>query len=233
MHVTINGQQVPVEAGMTILEAAERVGIHIPRLCVHESLTPPAICRLCVVEWEGARTLVPSCVGQVRDGAVIHTESERVRRARRTILELLASTVDLSEAPDLIAYAEELGADMGRFSEGERRQFPVYDDNPFYVRDYNKCVLCARCVQACADDLQFTYALTISGRGFHSRVDTFFHAPMPDTTCVFCGNCVAVCPTGALKAKEEILMEEGLAPDDIWQRKMAEKQQWRRAKRGS
>jgi len=149
-----------------------------------------------------------------------------VRRARRTILELLASTVDLSEAPELLAYAEEVGADLERFSDGERLTFPVYDDNPFYVRDYNKCVLCGRCVQACGDDMQFTYALTISGRGFHSRVDTFYHLPMPQTTCVFCGNCVAVCPTGALKAKEELLLEEGLSPEAIWQRKREEKRAW-------
>ena len=201
MHVIIDGQRVPVTEGMTILEAAEQVGIHIPRLCYHQSLTPAAICRLCVVEWEGARTLVPACVARVQDGAVIHTESERVRRARRTILELLASTVDLSEAPDLLAYAAELNADLDRFADGARREFPVYDDNPFYIRDYNKCVLCQRCVQACGNDMQFTYALTVSGRGFYSRIDTFYHAPMPETTCVFCGNCVAVCPTGALKEK--------------------------------
>ncbi len=210
MRVTINGQSLDVAPGTTILEAAELLGIHIPRLCYHPALTANALCRLCVVEWEGARTLVPACVAQVREGAVIHTESERVRRARRTILELLAPAVDLSKAPELQAYAESLGADLNRFADGEARTFPVYDDNPFYVRDYNKCVLCWRCVQACADDMQFTYALTLSGRGFHTRVDTFFHAPMPDTTCVFCGNCVGVCPTGALESKVEFAVEQGM-----------------------
>ena len=220
MRITIDGQTIDIAPDTTILEAAEQLGIHIPRLCYHPHLTANALCRLCVVEWEGARTLVPACVARVREGAVIHTNSERVRRARRTILELLYSAVDLSEAPELAAYAEELGVDPERFAGGERREFPVFDDNAFYVRDYNKCVLCWRCVQACADDLQFTYALTLSGRGFHTRVDTFFHAPMPETTCVFCGNCVAVCPTDALEAKVEFLVEEGVpVREAIWQRR--------------
>lgn len=223
MRVTIDGQTVDVPPDTTVLDAAEQLGIHIPRLCYHPHLTPNALCRLCVVEWQGARTLVPACVARVREGAVIHTNSERVRRARRTILELLYSAVDLSEAPELAAYAKELGVDPERFAGGERREFPLFDDNSFYVRDYSKCVLCWRCVQACADDLQFTYALTLSGRGFHTRVDTFFHAPMPETTCVFCGNCVAVCPTDALEAKVEFLVEEGVpVAEAIWQRRQGE-----------
>ncbi len=210
VHVTIDGQHVAVPSETTVLEAAETLGIHIPRLCHHPHLTDHALCRLCVVEWEGARTLVPACVAKVREGAVIHTNSERVQRARRTILELLFSAVDLSDAPDLVAYAQEVGADPFRFEGGERPEYPIYDDNPFYIRDYNKCVMCNRCVQACGNDIQFTYALTASGRGFHTRVDTFFHAPLPDTTCVFCGNCVAVCPTGALVGKMELEIENSL-----------------------
>lgn len=220
VSITINGLQARVPAGATILEAADDLGIHIPRLCYHPHLTPNTVCRLCVVEWEGARTLVPACKARVQEGAVIHTESPRVQRARRVILELLASAVDLSEAPELVAYAEAVGADFSRFADGERRTFPVYDDNPFYVRDYNKCVLCWRCVQACADDLQFTYALTLGGRGFHTRIATFFDNPMPKTSCVFCGNCVAVCPTGALKSKVAFLIEQGMnIPQALWEQR--------------
>ncbi len=220
--LTINGVTAQVPAEATVLEAADTLGIHIPRLCYHPHLTPNTVCRLCVVEWEGARTLVPACKARVREGAVIHTESERVRRARRVILELLFSTVDLSQAPDLLAYAQDLGADPERFADGERRTFPVYEDNPFYVRDYNKCVLCWRCVQACADDLQFTYALTLGGRGFHTRIATFFDNPMPRTSCVFCGNCVAVCPTGALKSTVVHFLDQGATPAEaLWRRRQA------------
>ncbi len=221
VRMRIDDQTVTVPPGTTVLEAAEQLGIHIPRLCYHPAMTANAVCRLCVVEWEGARTLIPACVARVREDAVVHTASPRVQRARRTILELLHSTVDLSEAPELLAYGEALQVDSTRFAEGHRREFPLYDDNPFYIRDYNKCVLCWRCVQACGDDMQFTYALGLGKRGFETHIATFFHNPMPDTTCVFCGNCVAVCPTGALKGKIEFLMEQGHSYDEA-----------RRAKRG-
>ncbi len=215
--LTIDGQTVRATPDATIMEVADAMGLSIPRLCYHPHLTPNTVCRLCVVEWEGARTLVPACVARVREGAVIHTASPRVQRARRVILELLASTVDLSESPTLLAYAQAWGADLRRFEAGARRQFPLYDDNPFYVRDYNKCVLCWRCVQTCADDLQYTYALTLGGRGFHSHITTAFNRPMPETTCVFCGNCVAVCPTGALKGKVAFLVQQGTpVPVALW-----------------
>ncbi len=206
VHMTIDGHSVAVPAGTTVLEAADALGIYIPRLCHHPHLTDNALCRLCVVEWEGARTLVPACVAKVREGAVVHTHSERVLRARRTILELLFSAADLSDTPEIVAYAQTIGVNPERFADGERIEHPIYDDNPFYIRDYNKCIMCNRCVQACGNDMQFTYALTVGGRGFHTHVDTFFHRPLPDTSCVFCGNCVAVCPTGALVGKTEIEM---------------------------
>lgn len=224
VSLTIDGHTVTVSAEATVLQAAAAAGIEIPHLCYHPALTPPAVCRLCVVEWEGARTLVPACVAQVREGAVIHTDSERVRRARRTILELLHSAVDLSETPEALAYSQALGVEPQRFADGERRQFPVYKDNPFYVRDYSKCILCWRCVEACGDDMQFTYALSLGGRGFHTRIATFFDAPMPETTCVFCGNCVGVCPSGALKGLEEYLLEQGADPVRLF----AEKQRFGR-----
>ena len=97
---------------------------------------------------------------------------------------------------------------MTRFAGGQSRQFDLLDDNPFYLRDYSQCVMCWRCIQVCAEDVQYTYALTWGGRGLASHVATFFDEDMPDTTCVFCGNCVGVCPTGALKGKVEASMEQ-------------------------
>ena len=106
-------------------------------------------------------------------------------------------------------------AEADRFPLAEKRTYEVLDDNPFYVRDYSKCIMCWRCVQACGDDLQFTYSLSLGGRGYQSTIATFFDAPMPETTCVFCGNCVAVCPSNALKGKTEFFLEQGLDYDQI------------------
>jgi predicted molibdopterin-dependent oxidoreductase YjgC len=139
----------------------------------------------------------------VAEDMVVKTDSDRVRTARRVILELLNSTVDLSEAPEIQRYMERYGADPERFEEGEKRTFDVFVDNPFYIRDYSQCVMCWRCIQVCAEDVQYTFALTWGERGFHSHVATFFDEDMPDTTCVFCGNCVGLCPTGALKGLVE------------------------------
>ena len=208
---TLDGQTVHAPAGSTILAAARAAGVEIPTLCYHPHLTANAVCRLCVVEVAGARTLQPACVAPVRQGMVVETETERVNSARRVILELLASTVDLHEAPEIQQHIERYGADVQRFTGGQRRAFDLLDDNPFYVRDYSQCVMCWRCIQVCAEDVQYTYALTWGGRGLGSHVTTFFDEDLPDTTCVFCGNCVGVCPTGALKGKVEYALEQSLA----------------------
>jgi NADH dehydrogenase/NADH:ubiquinone oxidoreductase subunit G len=205
--LTIDGRQVTAPAGTSILDAARAAGVEIPTICYHPSLTANAVCRLCAVEVQGARTLQPACVAPVTEGMAVSTRSERVATARRVILELLASTVDLHDAPEIQAQIARYGADPARFAGGERRDFPVLDDNPFYIRDYSQCVMCWRCIQVCADDVQFTYALTWGGRGISSHVATFFDEDMPDTSCVFCGNCVGVCPTGALKGKVEFKLE--------------------------
>ncbi|KPK10289.1 MAG: hypothetical protein AMJ56_08325, partial [Anaerolineae bacterium SG8_19] len=136
-----------------------------------------------------------------QEGMKIQTQSENVRIGRRTILELLASTVDLAEAPEVLQLMEEYGADSDRFLGGKKRESPVFDDNPFYIRDYNQCINCWRCVQVCADDAQFAFALNFDGRGFETKIGTFMGDGMMTTTCVFCGQCVGVCPTGALKPK--------------------------------
>jgi NADH dehydrogenase/NADH:ubiquinone oxidoreductase subunit G len=210
VNLTIDQNEISVPAGTTILKAAESAGIKIPTICFHDYCTANGLCRICVVEVKGARTLVASCVAKVTSGMEVTTHSERIDRARRTILEMLASTVDLSESPDIQVLMAEYQAMPERFPEARRRSPPLLDDNPMYIRDYNKCILCWRCVQVCAQDAQYTFAINFTGRGFETSIGTFYDKPMPSTTCVFCGQCVGVCPTGALKPKREWLLENGL-----------------------
>ena len=226
--LTIDDHSVTVPAGMTILKAAETLGEHIPTICFHAACTSNGLCRMCVVEVEGARVLSPACVAQVGEGMVVHTRSARVERSRRTILELLDSAVDLSEASEIQIMLEDYAADQERFPGAEPRAVPLLDDNPMYLRDYAKCVLCWRCVQVCAEDAQYTFAINFTGRGFETQIGTFFDKPMPETTCVFCGQCVGVCPTGALKPKREWLLEQGLTPDEIMQVTRTERKRKRR-----
>jgi NADH dehydrogenase/NADH:ubiquinone oxidoreductase subunit G len=208
ISLTVNGRTVRVPSGTTILKAAESIGVHIPTLCYHPELTANGICRLCSVEVVGARNLQPACVALAAADMVVNTETERVNTTRRVILELLASTVDLRQAPEVQQYIERYDAQRQRFAGGTRRSVSVMDDNPFFVRDYSQCIMCWRCIQACGEDIQHTFALTWGGRGSESHVATFYGDPLPDTTCVFCGNCVGVGPTGALKGKVEFQMEE-------------------------
>jgi predicted molibdopterin-dependent oxidoreductase YjgC len=167
-----------------------------------------------VVEVAGVKPLLPACLSRVSEGMQVATATARVERSRRTILEMLASAVDLSEAPAIQKFLDQYHADRLRFPEGDRRDVAVLDDNPMYIRDYAKCILCWRCVQVCADDAQFTYAINFKGRGFDTGIGTFFDKPMPETTCVFCGQCVGVCPTGALMFKSEHDMRETGAWDE-------------------
>jgi NADH dehydrogenase/NADH:ubiquinone oxidoreductase subunit G len=215
--VTIDGKPVAAPPGTTILNAAEKLGREIPTICYHEHCTANGLCRICVVEVEGVRPLLPACVSRVNQGMKISTASARAERSRRTILEMLASAVDLSQAPAIEKLMDEHSANRARFPGAARREYPVLDDNPMYVRDYSKCILCWRCVQVCADDAQFTYAINFKGRGFATGIGTFFDKSMPETTCVFCGQCVGVCPTGALKPKREWLLERGLSLEEIMQ----------------
>ena len=226
--LTIDGHKVTVPAGTTILKAAEFLGEHIPTICYHEACTANGLCRMCVVEVEGSRVLAPSCVAQAQADMTVSTRSPRVERSRRTILEMLASTVDLSDAPPIQAMLDDYTADPARFPAAHRREVPFLDDNPMYMRDYSKCVLCWRCVQVCADDAQYTYAINFTGRGFETMIGTFFDKPMPATTCVFCGQCVGVCPTGALKAKRQWLLEQGLTADEIMQATRTERRKRKR-----
>jgi NADH dehydrogenase/NADH:ubiquinone oxidoreductase subunit G len=213
--LTIDDRTVEAPADATVLEAAQAAGIDIPTLCHHSHLTPPAVCRLCVVEWEGRRTLQPACVTPVQQDAVIHTRSPRVETARRTLLEMLATAVDLSDAPELQAMMRDYDARPERFGDDlARREHEVIIDNSFFIRDYDKCVLCWRCVEACGVDMEHAFALGFSGRGFETSIATFFERPMPETTCVFCGNCVGVCPTGALKDRRVYELELALLAEE-------------------
>lgn len=215
--LTIDDLEITTEAGTTILNAAKQNGIDVPHVCYHEALTPPAVCRVCVVEVEKARVLQAACVAQCGAGMIVHTRSERVERSRRTILEMLNSAVNLSEAPEILPMLDDYKADRDRFPDGEKRDIEVKDDNPFYLRDYSQCVMCWRCVEVCAEDGQFAFALSYGGRGFESHISTFMDTPLPESTCVFCGQCVGVCPTGALKPKAQWGLEQGMTNDEIWQ----------------
>jgi len=211
--LTIDGQEITVPNGTTILEATTMSGVKIPVICYHPHLTANGLCRLCAVD-VGWRIQAAACVTVCTDGMEVRTNSDEVVRARRTILELLASTVNLEEAPDIQALIDEYDADRTRFEDGKRREPPIYDDNPFYIRDYSQCINCWRCVQVCADDAQYAFALSFSGRGFETTIATFMDRGMTDTTCVFCGQCVGVCPTGALKPIRQSLIEMGKNPNE-------------------
>jgi len=204
VSLTIDGRAVSVPEGTTILSACAAIGVAIPTLCFLETLKPVNVCRLCVVEVEGARVLVPSCSRAVEAGMIVQTRSPRVMRARRLVLELLASSVDLSTTPGMAGLLEEYECRPERFGpDAATVAQPVKIDNDLYVRDYGKCVLCYKCVEACGTDHQNTFAIAVAGRGFDAHISTEFAVALPDSACVYCGNCIAVCPTGALMSRRE------------------------------
>jgi len=186
VRLTIDGKEVSVSKGTTILEAARSIGIDIPHLCYGDGLSPTADCRLCVVEVSGGKNLVPSCAYPAASNMVIQTKSERVLKAK-------------SGACELERYAYELGVATSRF-QGEKHDYPLDETNPFFVRDYNKCILCERCVKACSD-VQFVEAIDFAHRGFNAKVTAPYDRSLLESTCIFCGQCVAACPVGALVEK--------------------------------
>ena len=231
VELTIDGDAVTVPRGTTILEACRSRGVDTPTLCYLENLTPVNVCRVCVVEVEGSRVLVPACSRPVEPKMKVSTDSERVRLSRRVVLEFLASSVDLSYASDDVRrWMERYGAEPARYGPaappaeaGERDGAlpghhhapdgaaatastvaqPVKIDNELYVRDYARCILCYKCVQACGVEAQNTFAIAVAGRGFDARISTELATPLPESACVYCGNCVEVCPTGALMFRSE------------------------------
>jgi predicted molibdopterin-dependent oxidoreductase YjgC len=203
--LTIDGREISVSEGATILTACRAAGIDTPTLCYLDTLTPVNVCRVCVVEVEGSRTLVPACSRPAESKMVVHTNSERVRHSRRLVLELLGSSVDVSlTSPEIRAHMQAYGARPARFggSAASVAQ-PVKVDNDLYVRDYSRCILCYKCVEACGTDAQNTFAIAVAGRGFGARISTEFDQPLTNSACVYCGNCIGVCPTGALMFKAE------------------------------
>ena len=202
--VRIDGSNVTVDEGATILSACTKAGIDTPTICYAENLTPVNACRVCVVEVEGNRTLVPSCSRPAEAGMEIQTDSERVRHSRKMVLEFLGTANDLSEAPEINQWSEAYGVDTTRYAEGAARvDQPVKIQDHLYIRDYDKCVLCYKCVDACGEEAQFTFAIAMSGRGFDNQISTEFDVTLPDSACVYCGNCIGVCPTNALQFKTE------------------------------
>ena len=233
IELAVDGRPVRVPEGTTVLEACRKAGVDTPTLCYLETLTPVNVCRVCVVEVEGSRALVPACSRAAEAGMVVHTDSDRVQLSRKVVLEFLASSVDVSLAPGMAGYLERYGADPARFGpaqppaeEGERDRRhaghhsepdgrasatiaqPVKIDNDLYVRDYSRCILCYKCVEACGVDAQNTFAIAVAGRGFDARISTEFAVPLTESACVYCGNCIGVCPTGALMPKREFDMRE-------------------------
>jgi predicted molibdopterin-dependent oxidoreductase YjgC len=226
IELEIDGSPVTVPEGSTILDACNAAGIDTPTLCYGETLQPANVCRVCVVELEGARALAPACSRLAEPGMKVHTDSERVRHSRKMVMEFLASSVDLSTAPEAQLYVGQYGADPARYGppappdpDRDRKRAghhevpdgqtaatvhqPIKVDNDLYVRDYSKCILCYKCVDACGEQYQNTFAITVAGRGFDARISTEFAVELPDSACVYCGNCITVCPTGALMPSRE------------------------------
>jgi NADP-reducing hydrogenase subunit HndD len=237
--ITVDGVETRVPEGATILDACRANAVDTPTLCFADNLTPVNACRVCVVEVEGSRTLVPACSRAAEDGMVVRTDTDRVHRSRRLVMEFLASSVEMDLTNDDVhrwmreydVHPDRFGATMPELPAGERDQRepghhhepadptigegvfqPVKIDNELYVRDYSRCILCYKCVEACGTDAQNTFAIAIAGRGFDARVSTEYAVGLDDSACVYCGNCIGVCPTGALMFRSEHEMRE----DGTW-----------------
>lgn len=235
LELTVDGVKVSVPEGATLLDACRKAGKDVPTFCWAANLTPANVCRICVVELGGARTLVPACSRKAEAGQVVQTDSPRVHLSRKLVLELLGSSVDMSLSRDFQALSKRYGARPERFGNkaaraeagardaahaghhhpGDGAQAatvgqPVKADNALFVRDYEKCMLCYKCVEACGTDAQNTFAIAVAGRGFEARISTEHDVALDDSACVFCGNCIGVCPTGALMfASEHELRAQG------------------------
>jgi NADP-reducing hydrogenase subunit HndD len=244
IDLEIDGKPVRAPEGATILDALRAEGIDTPTMCYADNLTPVNVCRVCVVELEGARTLVPSCSRKVEPGMKVRTDSDRVRLSRKLVMELLGSSVDTSLADDdWHRWVDAYGAEPARFggpmeplaagardekavghhhdpdpSVAETVAQPVKLDNELYIRDYGRCVLCYKCVEACGTDAQHTFAIAVAGRGFDARISTEYAVPLGASACVYCGNCIGVCPTGALMFTSEFDMRQAGTWDEDAQR---------------
>jgi predicted molibdopterin-dependent oxidoreductase YjgC len=206
IEITIDGEIRRAPEGSTVLAACRSAGRDIPTLCYGDTLTPKNACRVCVVEVDGSRPLVPSCSRPIEAGMVVHTDTDRTRHSRRMVLEFLASASDLSIAPDVERWITEYGAQPERYGERATVEQPVKIDNDLYIRDYAKCILCYKCVDACGEQWQNTFAIGVAGRGFDAHIAAEWDVALTESACVYCGNCIAVCPTGALVPTSEFEM---------------------------
>ena len=214
VSATINGVEVKVPLGTTILDAAKQVGVKIPTLCYHEDLCMAGLCRICVVEVEGQRTLQAACAFPITAPITVRTHTRPVRKARRHILDLLLAdhygecyTCARGGNCELQSLAAEYGVDFFRFGHPTEPMYEVDDSSYSVVRDMNKCILCRRCVRTCID-LQEVGVLEAIGRSNKTEIATFLNKPLADVVCINCGQCINRCPTGALKAKDPT--------DQIW-----------------
>ncbi len=206
-ELTLNGKKVSFTPGQTILEVCQQNGVEVPTLCHLAGTTPTGACRMCLVEVKGARTLVASCAMPAGDGQVIETESEKVLIARKLNVELLLAsghhnclTCEANGDCKLQALAYQYGVESVRFEKSDR-YYPTEDDNPFIVRDFSRCILCGRCVQAC-NEVQVNRAIGFGYRGTEAKIVTAGDQPYINSDCVFCGECVQACPVGALTEKK-------------------------------
>ena len=204
---TLNGKETTFKPGQMILDAARDAGVNIPTLCHLKGTTPTGACRVCLVEVSGARTLVASCSTPVTPGMVVLTESERVRKTRKLIVELLMSSghhdcivCEANGNCRLQDLAYESRITEIKFTVPDKF-YPTEDENPLIVRDFSRCILCGRCVQAC-NEVVVNRAITLGYRGSKSKVATGGDGSYSDSECVFCGHCVQVCPVGALTEKK-------------------------------
>ena len=209
VNLKIDGIEVSVPKDYTILQAARSVNIDIPTLCYLENINKYGSCRLCVVEIKGARALQAACVYPVSEGMEVFTNTAKVRRARKANLELILSNHDRkcltcvrNRNCELQQLAEEFGIDDLKFTGENDPVLPKDESSPSYVRDNNKCVLCRRCVAAC--DMQAVSVISAVNRGFDTQITTAFETPVNEVACIYCGQCINVCPTGALTEKTHI-----------------------------
>ena len=207
VNLKINGRDVSVPEGYTVLQAAREAGIDIPTLCYLKDVSHTGSCRMCVVEIKGARALQAACVYPVAEGIEVLTHSPRVKRARKATLELILSNHDRkcltcarNQNCELQALADELGVTDITY-DGVRNEYEVDDLSPSIVRDNNKCVLCRRCVSVCKE-IQTVGVIDTMERGFNTKVGSAFDKSLADTACVNCGQCIAACPVGALREKD-------------------------------
>ena len=209
IEITINGSQVSGREKMTILEIARDNGIDIPTLCYLPELPPNGVCRLCVVEVEGSRTLVGSCHTPITPDMVIYTHSPKVLEARKIIIELLMAShpdacliCDKANLCELRNIAADMEIGLPRFR-ARKHYYPIEDENPYIIRDMSKCILCRRCVVACKN-LKGARMFSIAYRGFDSKVIYDCDQPVDKMACRDCGDCIALCPSGALLKPRKI-----------------------------